>query len=131
MHSAVTIDKILYLFGGCSKEYSPMEDLWKLELDSKQNTKAKWSKIEPIGFPPPGRWLHTANVIVSDVGKHPGTQHSMLIYAGASSNCPLQDMWIFRPDDKSWVEVEAVLGECPREPVFLFAVQYQDLKKTY
>ena len=33
----------------------------------------------------------------------------MLIYAGATSSSPLQDMWVFRPDDESWVEIEAVL----------------------
>ena len=95
-----------YMFGGCSKDYSPMEDIWKLELDSSK-TDAKWERIEPIGFPPPGRWLHTADVILSDVGK-PGS-HAMVIYAGATNNSPLQDMWIFRPDDNSWVEVETIL----------------------
>ena len=40
-----------------------------------------------------------------------GTRGSlaMLIYAGATSSSPLQDMWVFRPDDESWVEIEAVL----------------------
>ena len=33
----------------------------------------------------------------------------MIIYAGATSSSPLQDMWVFRPDDESWVEIEAVL----------------------
>jgi|TARA_B110000208_G_scaffold141850_1_gene171183 hypothetical protein len=84
-----------------------MEDIWKLHLDGNSKIDAKWSRIEPIGFPPPGRWLHTANVVLSDVGK-PGA-HAMVIYAGATNNAPLQDMWIFRPDDNSWVEVESVL----------------------
>ena len=54
----------MFVFGGCSKDYAAMEDLWKLKLGKK---KAQWTRIEPIGFPPPGRWLHTADVIQSDV----------------------------------------------------------------
>ena len=67
---------------------------------------AKWSRVEPIGFPPPARWLHTANVIQSDIRKG---AHAMLIYAGSTSSSPLTDMWIFSPYDNSWVEVEAIL----------------------
>jgi hypothetical protein len=37
MHSAVSMldedqKKAMYIFGGCSKDYSSMEDLWKLVL---------------------------------------------------------------------------------------------------
>ena len=136
----------MFVFGGCSKDYAAMEDLWKLNLGKK---KAQWTRVEPIGFPPPARWLHTADVIQSDVridlglgwlcwlcwkqsnvcnvaelvvvffgcffsvqfSFQVGTRGSlaMLIYAGATSSSPLQDMWVFRPDDESWVEIEAVL----------------------
>ena len=54
----------MFVFGGCSKDYAAMEDLWKLKLGEK---KAQWTRVEPIGFPPPARWLHTADVIQSDV----------------------------------------------------------------
>ena len=54
----------MFVFGGCSKDYAAMEDLWKLNLGKK---KAQWTRVEPIGFPPPARWLHTADVIQSDV----------------------------------------------------------------
>ena len=40
------------------------ENKYELKLGKK---KAQWTRIEPIGFPPPGRWLHTADVIQSDV----------------------------------------------------------------
>ena len=87
-----------------------MEDLWKLIQDSSKKF-FKWIRIEPQGYPPPGRWLHSAEVILSDVGKR--GSHAMLIYGGSTVSSPLQDMWKFSPEDDSWVEVEAMLDLPP------------------
>lgn len=101
MHSAVTIEQKMYVFGGCSETFAAMEDTWV--FDGAEN---EWERVEPIGFPPPARWLHSANVIRSSVG--PG--QNMVIFGGASNTSPMQDMWVFSPGDGSWVESQAFLN---------------------
>ena len=101
MHSAVAIDGKMYIFGGCSASFAAMEDTWVFDGENNE-----WERVEPIGFPPPARWLHTANVIRADIG----SGDNMLIFGGASNNSPLQDMWVFSPADSSWVETQAFLN---------------------
>ena len=49
MHSAVTIEQKMYVFGGCSETFAAMEDTWV--FDGAEN---EWERVEPIGFPPTG-----------------------------------------------------------------------------
>merc|ERR1711988_1310238 len=66
--------------------------------------------LHPTSFRPPGRWLHTANIIpssVTDTEGHIRRSEGMLIFGGAANNAPLEDMWVFDGSDYSWQEVSA------------------------
>lgn len=93
MHAAVPLGETLYIHGGCSENYAAMEDIWKFKGGS-------WSQVMPLGFPPPGRWLHTASIATTAAGP------TILIFGGGSNTVPYGDMWSFDVTDESWVEVQ-------------------------
>jgi hypothetical protein len=55
----------MYIHGGCSKDYTPLDDLWYYQQD--KSGKGAWTKvitgIQGGSYPPPARWLHSANLI--------------------------------------------------------------------
>jgi hypothetical protein len=92
---------VMAIYGGCSENFAPLDDVWVYY-------QSKWKELHPTSFRPPGRWLHTANIIPSSVTDLEGTirrSEGMLIFGGAANNAPMEDMWIFDGSDYSWQEV--------------------------
>ena len=92
---------VMTIYGGCSENFAPLDDVWVY-------TQGKWKELHPTSFRPPGRWLHTANIIPSSITDADGNirkSDGMLIFGGAANNAPMEDMWIFDGSDYSWQEV--------------------------
>ena len=58
----------MYIHGGCSKDYTPLDDLWYYQQDKKGM--GAWTKVitgvQGGSYPPPARWLHSANLILME-----------------------------------------------------------------
>ena len=108
MHSASSMtvngSPSMVVYGGCSENFAPMDDVWILDLASNA-----WKEVLPTSFRPPARWLHGASVIkvASPVGDTSLVVEGLMIHGGAANNAPMDDLWIFDPVMESWQEVPA------------------------
>lgn len=81
----------LYVFGGVSQEYVPLNDLMKFDTESKT-----WSKVEAAaGFAPFPRMMH--NMVWM------GTR--LYIFGGVANNIPFEDLAYYDMASNSWAEV--------------------------
>ena len=105
MHTAASVDGTkgteMYIFGGCSSTFAPMDDLWKLNVVEK-----KWENM--MGnrrmIRPAGRWLHSASVLPID---DQNNIYAIVIYGGGINNQPMDDLWYWNTKDKVWEEMHA------------------------
>ena len=65
MNGAGTEKKVwrMYIHGGCNKDYTPLDDLWHYTESTKQWVKVI-TGVRGGSYPPPARWLHSANLIL-------------------------------------------------------------------
>ena len=103
MHTASSVEgktgTELYVFGGCSSAFAPLDDLWKFEVKTK-----KWENL--LGnkrvIRPEGRWLHSASVLPIDEEKY---IFAIVIFGGSVNNQPMDDLWQYNTDSKEWEEM--------------------------
>lgn len=87
----------LILFGGCSKTFGPLDDTWRFVVKDK-----RWELVAPdLSFPPPARWLHTANAVLSGGSV---IEEYVIVFGGTANNAHMDDMWLFSVKDGSWFE---------------------------
>lgn len=110
-HTMVTIDGVIYLFGGYERDAAssngregtadksgaditgpsaangPVSDLWKFDGQN-------WQKIAD-NHPPPPRYLHTAIVY----------RNKMFVFGGQSSTTYFNDTWEYDPNTRTWLEL--------------------------
>ena len=104
MHSASTFTgekgTEMYIFGGCSKDFVPMDDLWKLDVTSK-----KWMNLmgEKRALRPSGRWLHSSSILPID---EQNGIYAVVVYGGGVNNQPMDDLWVWNTKEKEWEEME-------------------------
>ena len=89
-HSMVTIDSLVYLFGGRDDSKSILNNLSIYDVEN-----LKWDVEEPVNTPPPARSGHKA--IVND-GK-------MYVFFGMGSGGALDDVWEYYPQTKEWAQI--------------------------
>lgn len=84
---------LVYLFGGCSSGFGPCPqgDLWSLDLKTNQ-----WTLLSPDGATPSAR-ENPSLVVDSKTGN--------LILFGGKSDSPLDDLWVFDVNAKTWKQI--------------------------
>lgn len=89
-HSLLSVNNILYLYGGANHEQGILSDLYQGTLT---NDKIQWKPIKIFSSAiPPGRYEHSA-IISGD---------EMIIAHGAGDNGPLEDYWILDLNELTW-----------------------------
>ncbi len=89
-HTMVTIDGLVYLFGG--ENTSPSEyynDLWVYEDEA-----SEWSELAPSGDIPTARAWHTATVY----------NGNMYVFGGATTSGTVMDIWEYNPQTNGWTK---------------------------
>jgi hypothetical protein len=103
MHTAASVKgkqgTEMYVFGGCSGTFAPMDDLWRFDVKGK-----KWENM--MGnrrmLRPSGRWLHSASVLPID---EQNGEYGVVVYGGGVNNQPMDDLWFWNTKEKEWEEM--------------------------
>jgi N-acetylneuraminic acid mutarotase len=90
LHTASGGKRSMWVFGGMTHQYVPLNDLWKLNIES-----MSWEHPEITGFAPFPRMLHVA-VIIED---------SMFIHGGSANNLLLEDFHKYDAKTNTWTEM--------------------------
>ena len=89
-HSVILKNNCMIIFGGRHLQRT-LSNIYSLDF-----TTLTWSKIEPLGNPPPARDSHTA-IIYNNT--------DMIIFGGNGSSNKLNDLWDFNLDEKKWTKI--------------------------
>jgi len=89
LHTAKSGQRSMYVFGGITHQYVPLNDLWTLNVESME-----WSQPTTSGVAPFPRMLHSATLF----------DNTMFIHAGGANNLLLEDLWTFDTDSNEWAE---------------------------
>eukprot|EP00753_Platysulcus_tardus_P017014 PLAT6198.1.p2 GENE.PLAT6198.1~~PLAT6198.1.p2 ORF type:complete len:685 (+),score=309.03 PLAT6198.1:30-2084(+) len=73
---------VVAVFGGCSAQFAPLDDLWFYRMQAKQ-----WEQRFAKGWPPSARFLHIAFDIQL------ASERGIVIHGGAANNAPYDDMY--------------------------------------
>lgn len=97
-HSMVTIDNLVYLFGGMNSSKSILNNLsiYDSEYDN-------WVEEDPANTPPPPRFGHQS--VVKD-GK-------MYVFFGMGTSNALDEIWEYDPANKEWTQIIPVSSNNP------------------
>jgi len=79
----------MYIFGGVTKNFIPLDDLWY--LDRIEN---KWHHPKSVGAPPFPRMLHAGNII----------EDKLFVHGGVANNIPFEDLITFDLRNRKWEE---------------------------
>jgi hypothetical protein len=90
LHTAKDGKRQMFVFGGISHHYVPLNDLWSLDIAS-----MSWEQPKTKGIAPFPRMLHAA-IMVED---------TMFIHAGSANNILLEDFWVFDANEETWEEL--------------------------
>jgi hypothetical protein len=106
MHSAVVIDgvlgKAMFVFGGCSESFAPLNDLWRFDVKTKVwlELGAPNPKLHDTVSKPAGRWLHSS---VSFKLANGGD--GIVVFGGGINSSPLDDLWYWDTKGRAWEEM--------------------------
>jgi len=93
LHSATRYEdakkEFLVIFGGVTKNWIPLNDLWILDVAT-----STWQHPKTISYPPFPRMMHVALLM----------GHSLFIHGGIANNIPFEDLWIYDFETNSWRE---------------------------
>jgi len=81
--------EFLVVFGGVTKNWIPLNDLWVLDY-----AKLEWLHPKSVGLPPFPRMMHGA-ALVND---------QLYIHAGIANNIPFDDVWVYDMTKGEWGE---------------------------
>ena len=106
MHTAIVLDgalgKAMFVFGGCSEEFAPLNDLWRFDVKTKVwlQLANKGPKFHDTVNRPAGRWLHSSVVLdLANGGK------GVVVFGGGVNNDPMDDLWYWDTKERVWEEM--------------------------
>ena len=89
-HSMVTIDTLVYLFGGMNSSKSLLNIIHSFDPQIQE-----WEEEEPSNTPPPARFGHRA--VVYD--------NKMYVFFGQGTSNALDDIWEYDPATNEWAQI--------------------------
>jgi len=94
LHSASTFQdstkkESIIIFGGVTRNWIPLNDLWVLDLE-----KLEWTHPHSVGLPPFPRMMHGAGII----------KDKLFVHAGIANNIPFEDLWTYDLSKNLWNE---------------------------
>ena len=108
-------DRMTILFGGKSANSVYDDDTWAYRSDQ-----ASWTMLNPTGPRPPGRFGHSLAYVAG--------AHEVLMFGGATTAGPANDLWAFHPDTARWQELHPS-GSAP--PARLYpSLDYDPISNT-
>ncbi|KAL6067334.1 BTB domain-containing protein [Balamuthia mandrillaris] len=116
LHSAVLIDKKLYIFGGRSNVMGLLMNAFSDLAVYDTNTMA-WTKVQAKGYPPPARMGQTSTAV--GLGK-------FFVFGGFSGIQYLNDLYAFDVANYQWTKEERTGGQAPEPRSSHTAVAHED-----
>lgn len=98
-HSATTIGRMMYVYGGCGKDNLDFKEVMQFSYAS-----CEWTVLKDDNRSPPPRDSHVAF----------GWDGRLYVFGGSTANKRLNDLWEFDVPRKTWREVK-VEGKVPVE----------------
>lgn len=80
----------MYIFGGVTREYIPLNDMYAYDIASKT-----WEKPKAVNYPPFPRMLQSMAI----------TGQNILVAGGSANNMPFEDLWSYDMKTETWQEL--------------------------